>query len=372
MCGIIWHKKDTEKANKGIFKQYEKQKTRGTQGFGFVVVSKGMIKDIKRAQFEKDMLPVLKEAKEYDEILFHHRFPTSTPNTLGATHPIYVHNDKLKFDYIGVHNGVISNPTERRTEHEKQGFTYTTIVETQYSDSYGVYPTQEKKFNDSEALIIDIALALESDAPRVESRGSAAFIIYQLDKETGKIENLFCGRNYSNPLKFNTASGSVTLSSEGEGKEVEPYKLFKFNYKKNELEFVRNFDIFSSYYQGTTWDKDQGAWNKGKNNCGFKTSKETDEDFDDVPKGAVTGILQGRVTRFETLDDLDEAYLSCKDAISEYEKMFQEAVLSNDRKEEKECLDTLIIMRKRLKDFDKIYDRVYGITSGSKSGEPIV
>ena len=91
MCGIIYAKNLTgnEPVNNIIKVLYQNQKDRGQLGFGFVGMSSKSI-DTYRAVNEKEIMRYLNE-KGYREILFHHRNPTSTRNTIKSTHPFIIH-----------------------------------------------------------------------------------------------------------------------------------------------------------------------------------------------------------------------------------------------------------------------------------------
>lgn len=87
MCGLIYAKnlKHNHPVNNLVKILYENQKDRGQQGFGFVGLNKKQI-DTYRATDEKGIITYL-NSYYYDEIIFHHRLPTSTQNTLKSTHP---------------------------------------------------------------------------------------------------------------------------------------------------------------------------------------------------------------------------------------------------------------------------------------------
>lgn len=241
MCGIIYAKRTDEKgAKKLILKRYEKQKTRGTDGFGFISLENGIVGKEFRAEEEKDIKKLLNDSS-CDEILFHHRYPTSTPNFIEATHPIKVSHNSLKYDYYVVHNGVISNDDDLRKKHLEQGFIYNTEITKKYITSGNTYV--EKMWNDSEALAIDIAQVIETDK-KVEAKGSIAFIALQFDKETKKAVALFFGRN-TNPLKIEMSEFIFCLSSES-GTDIESHKLYKYDYTLNELSYTDK-DIGDKY-----------------------------------------------------------------------------------------------------------------------------
>lgn len=263
MCGIIHVKRlDTsQRANKSLLKRFEKQRSRGVQGFGFVEIINGFVTKVGRAEGESDIKKMLNESKA-DEILFHHRFPTSTPNFVEATHPIWVRNEKLKYDYYVVHNGIITNDNRLRKEHIEKGFEYTTEMKNQVVTRGTTYDG-ETKWNDSEALAIDFALAVESDKKNsMESIGSIALVALQVDKYTLKAVSLFYGRNEGNPLCLESNNDMFCLSSEN-GKEIEHNTLYRYDYETSELSDIE-IDI-GTYFGYKKGNSSSWKWNKETN-----------------------------------------------------------------------------------------------------------
>ena len=232
MCGIVLvARKDGRPATKQLLKAFEQQRGRGTQGFGFVAFNSDEINKVGRSAVEAKIKAELRDTKS-GAILFHHRMPTSTPNFAEATHPIYVSNPRLKFDYYIAHNGVIHNDTTLKTKHEGLGYSYTTEMRKEErwvtkdkKYSVGASATQ---FNDSEALAIELAEGIESNADKIEAYGSIAFIGLKADKTTHKPLELFYGRN-TNPLKLDENNTYLRLASEGRGDEVLSHTLFSIN-----------------------------------------------------------------------------------------------------------------------------------------------
>jgi hypothetical protein len=155
-------------------------------------------------------------------ILFHHRYPTSTANTKNTAHPFTTKDYFGDRHYILVHNGHISNAYSLKGQHEKLGISYQSA-----SQSGGL-----TKFNDSEALLWDLALTLEGKQPAVTAYGGMAFICIRLKQ--GKLDKLYFGRN-TNPLNFYREAGGIMLSSEGEGQAVEPHRLYTWHYGSKRL-----------------------------------------------------------------------------------------------------------------------------------------
>lgn len=216
MCGIIV---DIEKSNKSkvagraVINQYQDQIERGQKGFGVVQVFKDRI-EIERAVEPVKALMDTRFA-EAPIIVFHHRKPTSTDNTMLQTHPFMIEHDELEFDYCVIHNGVIGNSQELMKEHtEELGYAYSTIVKSEYSSVY-------TKFNDSEALAIEVARHFNGDTEEIGAVGTIAFVAIQIDKNTGKPLTMIWGRNGGNPLEClesetNMLIASKIISLEGE------------------------------------------------------------------------------------------------------------------------------------------------------------
>lgn len=244
MCGILFSKRfDGKLARKLINKRYQTQKTRGQEGFGFVEIQNGIVGQEFRSEEEKDIETCLK-GSEAEEILFHHRFPTSTPNFVEATHPIRVSNKILKYDYYVVHNGIISNDSELKQKHNVMGFKYTTEMSKTYTTRGNVY--EESMWNDSEALAIDFALAVET-GKKMEAKGSIAIVALQFDKKTKKAVALYYGRNLGSPLKQEFNDAFLCLSSET-GTLLMQNILFKFDYMTNTItESDMDIGIFNDY-----------------------------------------------------------------------------------------------------------------------------
>lgn len=213
MCGIVYSKSLVGKpVNRTIAKRYLAQRRRGTDGFGFYTPETDRLTHNVR---EGRILSLLRRNKKATEILFHHRMPTSTANVRNACHPFST-KDYFEHNYVGVHNGVLWNEDELRKEHEKLGIDY---VSEQIDGAY----------NDSEALIYDLARYIEGQVTHLTAEGSIAFIICQRDKK-GKPTAVFFGRNEGNPLVMKKTRKSFTLSSEGKGENILPNTMYKYDY----------------------------------------------------------------------------------------------------------------------------------------------
>lgn len=243
MCGIIAEfnttlekgKKKREKAVKAgyandfIISQYEDQHSRGERGFGIIrITDKAKIELDRATEPIKFLLDLnLKKAKA---IIAHHRAPTSTDNKMDQTHPMYVSNEMLQYDYCVVHNGVIRNDKELYDKHKAMGFEYTTEYQ-EYSSYYSGYNQDSKlKFNDSEALAIELALVIEKKQKEVETDNTAAFIVLQVNKTNHKALKVFYGKSTATAdLKMFKTRGKMQISSEGPGEEIKDGIMYSFD-----------------------------------------------------------------------------------------------------------------------------------------------
>lgn len=155
--------------------------------------------------------------------------PTSTKNVVNACHPFTTKdffseaNGYSGTTYILAHNGVISNhqAEECKKEHEKLGIVYTSVQ-------------PDGSFNDSEALLWDMALHLEGKKSFLSACGSIAFICLALNQKKG--DKLHFGRNFGSPLVMDLKPGGhLFLSSEGEGETVKTDALFTFDHRTKTL-----------------------------------------------------------------------------------------------------------------------------------------
>lgn len=254
MCGLIYCKNYGPKpVFKNIRKQYFKQHHRGTNGFGFIEIAPDKVGAIHRTRTEHEILRQLSQSKA-NEVMFHHRIPTSTPNIPESNHPIPVSHESLQYDYIGIHNGMIRNTWELEKKYRALGFPFTTAVATVYKAGKNTYETDKAEaYNDSEFLMIDLARAIESNSKKLDSEGSIAFIIMQMEKETRKPVKLFFGRNSINPLNINVTDAMFSLSSEGYGVEVAEHKLHWYDYVTGD---------FMTRTEGLEIGTDYKNWNK--------------------------------------------------------------------------------------------------------------
>lgn len=290
MCGIVFARRfDGKPANNVVKTRYNKQKKRGTDGYGMAKVNGHEFLGVDRSTDEKGIMGALEET-EATEILFHHRYPTSTPNIVESTHPIEVKHEDLEYDYYVVHNGVISNCKHLKKQHEEMGFEYTTEIEEIVKTRNGKKSSTD--FNDTEAVAIDFALAIESGRKKLDAYGSMALVALAVDKESGEVKKLHYGRNARNPLKLEVQDGQfMTLRSLGTGETVKAHTLFTVDNETGE--FTNRKLTFGSYgYKGQSnraGYKQGGYYNsKGRADGGWKqnfdNSKKTEVEHEEEVK----------------------------------------------------------------------------------------
>lgn len=277
ICGIVYSKNfHGRDSTVTVLKRFEAQRTRGTTSFGFYLPKTNKLcHNVKEGRIKS----LLRRSKgENSEILFHHRFSTSTPDVRNACHPFST-KDTFENEYIGVHNGVISNSKELQGAHKPLGIEYVSVQ-------------PDGRFNDSEALIYDIARYLEGDVTKLTAAGTIAFVIIKRNK-SGKPVTLFFGRNYGNPLKMKITKNSLTLSSQGEGEDVEANQLYSYDYDTQKI-LKRPLTIPSSNYgysgrgyqpytppkSGAAHAHSQQAWGYGNRSDGALPSSDSWEDTD--------------------------------------------------------------------------------------------
>lgn len=314
MCGIIFAlNKKKNPVNQLIINQYEDQFSRGQRGFGIIRINPESV-EIDRATEPYKFLIDLYQ-KESPAIIAHHRTPTSTENKMSQSHPIVVSNEKLSFDYLFIHNGMIYNAEEIKKEHETLGFKYTTELEkeTEEKSEYSNY-YQKSNFNDSESLAIEMVLFIEKKIKEIRTRGSLAFIALQIEKKTQKPLQIFFGRN-DNPLNMFKDKELLFLSSEGIGKAIKESIVFSFKLNDKKMKFTERKMILVKKEEEkeetkpllTTWQKDH---------------QERREEI------IATNNIQKTNTKTETFDEYEEYFKdSIKNrSIEEIEDATEEAI----------------------------------------------
>lgn len=282
-----------------IEKRYRSQKTRGKQGFGFVSLNNGDIMNHWRAEGEERILKEMREQK-CDEILFHHRMPTSTPNLWECAHPIKVDHECLNHNYYVIHNGVISNADKLKEGHDKLGFKYTTEISQNWLTKEGNFYHTDKKFNDSESLAIELARDIDIDGLGVPGvNGSIAFIVLQTTKFTKKATRLFWGKNFGSPLKFQRNEIYMSLTSEGHGQDVKEHELNCYDYATGKIT-TRSYQVGVKYFASeSSYSHGDSGWRGGP--------KPWEKDAEERAVVPISPILPKRIGFMQTVeDDIDE------------------------------------------------------------------
>lgn len=230
MCGLIAYfniNKNKEKVHQELIEQYQDQKSRGMEGYGLITINESKKIKIFRATEPVKMLMDAYRNKERI-MLLHHRNPTSSSNKINQTHPIEVDNPSLKYKYLAIHNGVITNAKTLKEQHEKEKFEYTTDHIEKSSSTTGI--TKKRKFNDSEAVAIELSKFIEKKSEHITIEGSLACIIIQINKKTNTARKIYFARN-TNPINLAKSREIIRLSSTGPGNETKEGKLYQFNLK---------------------------------------------------------------------------------------------------------------------------------------------
>lgn len=206
MCGILYlNNLDGRPANQAIRDMYKHQRERGTQGFGWYSQTR---KQTFHTPNEQEAIRKLKSVEAQD-LLFHHRMPTSTDNVLNACHPFTISGGKN--EYVFVHNGYLYNQYDLKAEHDKLGIVYSSMQ-------------PDGRFNDSEALAYDVARYLDGNQTELKANGAIAFVAIR--KRDGHV---FFARNTASPLYLLDTKRKFTLRSKGRGASVPVNTLHEYN-----------------------------------------------------------------------------------------------------------------------------------------------
>lgn len=278
MCGILMALNDgkyqKDPVNRWIIDTFQDQLERGMEGFGIVFIDKNLKARVERAtEISKSLLDLYMPNNQVRMIVMHHRAPTSTQNKLKQTHPLVVNNGSLKYKYLFIHNGVISNPDEVKKMHEALGFEYTTECDELK------YKGGPKKFNDSESLAIEIARFVEGQTDTLATVGSAAFVCLQVDKKTEKLIKVFYGRNIP-PLNLAASRGKIRLSSEGQGSLIAEDILYEFSpkdFKIKKRKMVITKDTIREY-GNYDWESYYGGYNPNTSVLGRLGEEKTGDE----------------------------------------------------------------------------------------------
>jgi len=325
MCGIIYVKRaDGKPARKQVMKQYKKQEERGNEGYGYVGIIDGKIAEYKRTQTESEIKKEIKESTA-DQILFHHRYPTSTVNIPESAHPIIVRNKELQHNYYIVHNGIISNSNELRKEHTKLGYRYTTEVKTMYQTEGGQIYHGESEVNDSETLAIELARTIEGLQPKVLAQGSIAYIALQV--QNGTACAVYYGTNGRSPLTIKETAQGVMIASEG-GKPIIDEICYKLDLRtgKTEIACVPLID-YPKPILGYGYAQ---PYTDYKGYKGYK-GQYADDEYDEGDYKTIGEITEGITAEMEAIEaDISIAEQAGEQEEAEYLKEYY-AELVNER-----------------------------------------
>lgn len=322
MCGIVFATDFTgQPVNKWITHQFEKQRSRGTQGFGLL---DGQFNHLIKNPREDKILKWLNKYKS-TEILFHHRFPTSTENVQNACHPFST-GRFFETNYVLVHNGWISNAEAMYKKHIKLGIEYSSLQ-------------PDGSFNDSEALLWELALTLEGEQEKMECYGAIAFICLATNSDDKR--ELYFGRN-NNPLNMHFTKKHLYLSSEGQGDPITSHSLYCYNYKTKELK-SKEFDINSyssepfsyssypmDYYLGFEYDYSESNAERDLRRYGANAYGWLDKEKkfhlweDDGHRNTTPPVIKNEPNQLKLIYDINDEYKS-------YMEMFEGVYVEVDR-----------------------------------------
>jgi glucosamine 6-phosphate synthetase-like amidotransferase/phosphosugar isomerase protein len=380
MCGIIFgSRKDGKPIAKALLKRYRNQSHRGKQGFGYVTITNGKLGDVKRFENENEMeASIIKETA--GEILFHHRFPTSTPNLAELNHPFVIDDERFANKYIVIHNGVISNAHSLKYEHEKKGYSYksfletvTTVIKRTLARNEEASETKTTVFNDSEALAFELAEYFEGIKTKIAAIGSIAFICLEVDRDDNVLK-IHYGRNHGNPIvvERDLKSGIYFFKSEGGGYKMEADQIATIDYATDDvsLQEVEVGETYTKPKSATKWLEDREK--EKARIVGFNTDKvrsiplhEIDID-DDKSNQPIIDELVGEIeTKIADLSAEEEDVVRCISDLN-----LQIAAERNYRDkdmltiEREQWCQELVRIRKEM---SKLEDQVEQITGNSEA-----
>ncbi len=239
MCGLVGLlSKKGKPVGQQIYNLYAQQKSRGKEGFGYLAIDgECNLVGIHRAKYEYDIRNQLMREKA-EIILFHHRLPTSTRNTIGTTHPIFVSHNELDHDYYFAHNGVILNSDTLKKTHNALGYVYNTEFREYSHIVYNDGRTEDSVagkdyYNDSESLAIELARYCDGITSEIKTTGGAAFWGIQLEKGTNHVKKIYYGKNSGRDLKMTRNKKYWGFSSET-GSDIESMVLNVIDLREGE------------------------------------------------------------------------------------------------------------------------------------------
>lgn len=356
MCGILYARAE-KPAKKILWKRYNAQSTRGQEGYGYIPIEKGRVREVVRACKEKEIHEKLKK-ETASEILFHHRFPTSTPNIVEATHPIKISCDILEREWYIIHNGIISNDEAMKEKHKKMGISYSTYLKktTQYEVAGKMYKeATTEMFNDSECLGYEIALTIEGKQKEVEARGAAAVIMLECEKESGKILRLHYVRNNGNPMKRETRNGLFVLKSEGHGEDVPVNTLHTVNYDTKEEE-TKSFVIpWVNYSYGYRTDEYyNNLWNEKEEKTHKKHSPEEAAEMFELYEDELDDLEEKSKLLYEEKLSVESQIAICNEVIQNGDTAERHAYAQ----EKQELKDRLKVIQFEIEQNENLYNEI--------------
>ena len=299
MCGIVTafhYGENKEPVNEIVEEMMDDQISRGSEGFGAIFIDDKNKFKISRSTKQLKIL-VDSHFNPCRMIILHHRMPSSSSNKISQTHPMVVEHKSLKYGYLVIHNGIIRNAKELKDEHEKEGFEYKTDDQ------------EDKDFNDSECLAIEMAKFIEKQTEKINAQGSCAFVALQYNKKTKTAIQVFYGRNNSNPLKLAKSRDFLYLNSEGKGEDIKintlySFNLKDFNIKKRDMKFNET-EIEKEFFH-KNYNDDYNFGREPASIEGFKVNN--DMDMSDYEMSEMIEINK------ETIDKhIDELFLTLED-----------------------------------------------------------
>lgn len=353
MCGIISYisKNNKEKAGEKVIEQYQNQFGRGTQGFGIIEIFKNKFNVLRATEPIKAMLDL--KFSEAPVIIFHHRTPTSSSNTIKQTHPIKVINDELDYDYYVIHNGILRNEEELKEKHEKLKYIYTTedlkeMEEDRVYSGYSYLRHSNNVFNDTEAFAIELARFIDGETKEIEINGSYAFIALQINKKTQQPSKIFWGKDDINPLNIKqTESGFLIASTIPDIlKEEEPNRLnfldlnLFFSQKNNKSIDILEFADFkplknkeetkeiTSIGYNSIYDDNTDYLDSGRENAFTKMAERMTEKisriFEDFHEERTSAVIE-EFCEMISITDIDEEYIDT--LMEEFKVMLTENII---------------------------------------------
>jgi hypothetical protein len=297
MCGIVaGFSKRKQRINKALMRRYREQKTRGTEGYGYLAMYPDRVSYVRRESEKEIELAIKQEMSHF--IMLHHRMPTSTINVEECAHPIFVSHAELDYDYYVIHNGVIRNADELKKKHEGLGYKYTTVLEgvdrayfkspVSGREYFMTGKVRAEKYNDSEALAVEVARCIDSMTHTIDTIGTVAFIAMRVNKETGIAEKMYYGHNDGNPLFIENNKEYLWIKSQG-GTALDTHKIFCYNIETGAIteqyqHIGRSFAVTPSKPMLNGYGNDTHRdypYYHGKNNTVGKDELEDDIDYGD-------------------------------------------------------------------------------------------